>query len=104
MPLSNENSPGLDQYQVRMTQGMLAKSPAEALAVFFHQIGTGEVEVRVSNNTRDEVDVLDDLHDEPAFSQINLAIIMMQAASTHLTAHERIELCNSIKKILLQQN
>ena len=104
MALSYKNSIGLDQYEVTMTQGMFAQSPAEALAVFFQQIGTGEVEVKVRNNTRGEVQVLEDLHNAPAFSRINLGIIMIQSASKHLTAHERIELCNSVKEILLQQD
>lgn len=85
-----------EQYSMVLSSASYADSPAEALAMFFAQMASGNVVVEIRNEETGEGWDLDDLGDQNGRDQVDLALGLLVRHLGASSGHERIALLDRI--------
>ena len=100
MSLPSEPTEECQCYSIVLSSQSYADSPADALAMFFAQMSTGNVAVESHSSDAEESWDLDDLADHNAEDQIDLALDLISRHAHILSNHKKLELIAHLNRAL----
>lgn len=92
MSLPSEPTEECQHYSIVLCSQSYADSPADALAMFFAQMSTGHVGVEIHSGDVEESWDLDELANQNAEDQIDLALDLITRHAHILSNHKKLEM------------
>lgn len=98
--LPSEPTEACQCYSIVLSSQSYADSPADALGMFFAQMSTGNVSVEIHSSDAEESWDLDELADQNAEDQIDLALDLITRHAHILSNHQKLELIARLNAVL----
>jgi hypothetical protein len=88
----------LHRYSICLSSQTYADSPRDALEMFFAQFSTGNVGVTIHDSDANEEHDLDEMGDESAEAQVDLALTLIRRHAAKLSSHTKLSVLRQVQE------